>query len=545
MAKSRKRRLKSQSKAKSALKSTSKSRSNSNLTSSTNRKKLRKCYSIAQVESALSDIEGGVSVRRAALKYNVPRTTLIDLTKGRYTADSRPGPSPVLSYNEEKLLSEWVIEMAKRGIPMNRDCLLDSVQKILADDPQRQTPFTDGRPGMAWFSGFMRRHPELSIRQAESISRSRGAVTEESIRGWFSDLDKAVKDRSIEYVLTNSSRQYNGDETGFQLDPHVGKVLGPKGQAVYTETGGLREQMTVLVTSRADGKLMTCAIVYPYKRSIPKAIIDGIPAGFCAARSDKGWMNSEVFFEYMANTFIPELAAERRREKGLSDTDELLLDDSDWVVYWLDGYSSHLTLHTSKLCDVNKVMLYCFKAHASHICQPNDLGPFKPLKSEWKNAVAEWRLHHPYEVLSRVNFADVLAKAVTNLSPEAIVAGYRAAGLYPFDPEAVHYERLTVTNQQKYDHKAFAVSEETEHQITLRCIEAALGPQLVSSYKQCNGIFQPADVPALSAYELWKYFRETAECVTDEQTENKQLSAFTQNDAQINGHSQLGKPINS
>ena len=138
----------------------------------------------------------------------------------------------------------------------------------------------------------------------------------------------------------------------------------------------------------------------------------------------------------------------------------------------------------------------------------------------------------------------MLAKAVTNLSPEAIVAGYRAAGLYPFDPEAVHYERLTVTNQRQYDLKAFAVSEETEHQITLRCIEAALGPQLVSSYKQYNGVFQPMDVPALSAYELWKYFRETAKCETNDQTENKQLSTFTQNDAQVNGHSQLGKPIN-
>jgi len=90
-----------------------------------NRKKLKKNYSVTQIESALSEIEGGVSVRRAALKYSVPCTTLIDLTKGRYTANSRPGPSPVLSHHEEKLLSEWVIEMAKRGIPMKRDCLLE------------------------------------------------------------------------------------------------------------------------------------------------------------------------------------------------------------------------------------------------------------------------------------------------------------------------------------------------------------------------------------------------------------------------------------
>jgi len=83
MAKSRKSKLKSLPKSKSASKSASKSTSKSRPVPSMNRKKLKKNYSVAQVESALSEIEGGVSVRRAALKYSVPRTTLIDLTKGR------------------------------------------------------------------------------------------------------------------------------------------------------------------------------------------------------------------------------------------------------------------------------------------------------------------------------------------------------------------------------------------------------------------------------------------------------------------------------
>ena len=37
-----------------------------------------------------------------------------------------------------------------------------------------------------------------------------------------------------------------------------------------------------------------------------------------------------------------------------------------------------------------------------------------------------------------------------------------------------------MTDQWQYDHRAFAVSEETDHQMTLRYIEAALGPELVS-----------------------------------------------------------------
>ena len=35
-----------------------------------------------------------------------------------------------------------------------------------------------------------------------------------------------------------------------------------------------------------------------------------------------------------------------------------------------------------------------------HICQPNDVGPFKPLKNEWRKAVSDWRLTHPFSTIS-------------------------------------------------------------------------------------------------------------------------------------------------
>ena len=233
------------------------------------------------------------------------------------------------------------------------------------------------------------------------------------IRGWFGDVQRFFKERNIEYVLSNATRQFNSDETGFQLDPKSGKVLAPRGEVAYTEIGDMKEQMTVLVTTRADGFVMKSAIVYPYKRAVPKAIVENVPDSFCIARSESGWMTSDAFFEYVANVFIPQLAEIRRAERGLLPDEELILDDSDWIVLWIDGYRSHLTLHTSEICELNKIILYCFKAHASHVCLPNDLGPFKPLKTEWKAAVAEWRLGHPYKALSRAVFATVLSKAVS------------------------------------------------------------------------------------------------------------------------------------
>jgi len=119
------------------------------------------------------------------------------------------------------------------------------------------------------------------------------------------------------------------------------------------------------------------------------------------------------------------------QEKNLQASEALVLTESNWIVYWIDGYSSHLTLHVSKLCEHNHIHLYCFKAHASHVCQPIDVGPFKPLKAELKQAVCEWRQTHPYQAPTRQEFAPLLAKTLEKLNREAIIAGYKATGLYP------------------------------------------------------------------------------------------------------------------
>ena len=306
-------------------------------------------------------------------------------------------------------------------------------------------------------------------------------------------------------MLHNPRKQFNGDETGFQLYPKTERVIGPKGVAIYSESVGNREQMSVLITMRADGNLMTSAIVYPYKKCIPKNVLDSMPSGFSIAKSDSGWMTPAIFFEYFANAFIPELAAIRRQEKGLGQKEELILTEKDWVVFWMDGYASHLMYHTSQLCELNHIVLYHFKAHSSHICQLNDVGPFKPLKNEWRKAVSEWRLSHPYTSLTKSNFAAVLKEAMKKLDPNSIIAGYRTTGLFPFDEHAVHYKRLTATNQRKYDEAAFGdmQSDVDVNAAALLALEHALGEETVAQYKvrQRCGPFVATKYPQLIVHD--------------------------------------------
>jgi len=42
---------------------------------------------------------------------------------------------------------------------------------------------------------------------------------------------------------------------GFQLDPRTGRILAHRNENVYSEAGGTKEQVTALITTRADGTM--------------------------------------------------------------------------------------------------------------------------------------------------------------------------------------------------------------------------------------------------------------------------------------------------
>ena len=149
-----------------------------------------KHYTVDQLISALNDVrQGELSVKKAAEKWGVPRSTLTDKKLGRSDTNSRPGPCTVLTADEEALLCEWIAQMSHRALPITKRSLLDSIQAVLTESP-RPNPFVKNRPGNRWFDLFMKRYPCVADKHAESISRSRGALTAGCIRGWFSDVEK-------------------------------------------------------------------------------------------------------------------------------------------------------------------------------------------------------------------------------------------------------------------------------------------------------------------------------------------------------------------
>ena len=104
-------------------------------------------YLTESMDSALKEVrEDRLTCNAASKTYNVPRTTLRDKVAGKSPEERRMGPSPVLTKAEEDSLATFCIKLLKCGFPINRDDLMDIVQRVIKDDG-RKNPFTEDRPG--------------------------------------------------------------------------------------------------------------------------------------------------------------------------------------------------------------------------------------------------------------------------------------------------------------------------------------------------------------------------------------------------------------
>ena len=81
------------------------------------------------------------------------------------------------------------------------------------------------------------------------------------------------------------------------------------------------------------------------------------------------------------------------------------------------------------------------------IClQPLDLAPFGPLKAKMETLSSAWHHQHPGEVLNKYTLMPNVAyqefeEVFSN--QELLQTGFRIAGLFPWNPKAVHWEKLT------------------------------------------------------------------------------------------------------
>ena len=104
--------------------------------------------------------------------------------------------------------------------------------------------------GESWWTRFMKRHPELSLRTSDPLSHCRSSAVSQPVLDYYFELLK--KTLEVNGLMDKPNRIYNMDESGMPLDHRQPKRIAPKGtKKVHGPSSGNKTQITILACANA------------------------------------------------------------------------------------------------------------------------------------------------------------------------------------------------------------------------------------------------------------------------------------------------------
>ena len=366
-------------------------------------------------------VKDGVSIRKAAELYNVPKSTLGDRISGRVLPGSTSGPSTYLSAQEEKELTTFLCRSAAIGYGRTRKEVIAIVERVLSSRGVYKTVSS------GWWESFVKRNPQIVLRSPAALSTVRALASDrDSLDKYFDILEDAME----ENCLTDAPLQiFNMDETGLALDPKSMKTVNLKGsQNPSTISSGTKQQITIVGCVRADGQSLPPMVIWNRKK-LPIELSSGEVPGTVYGLSEKGWIDRELFFVWFRKLFLNYAPACR----------PLLL--------LVDGHSSHYCPEAIRYAAEQQIIIFTFPPNTTHLTQPLDKGMFGPLKIAWREAVHNYLIKNPGKVISKYNFSSIFSEAwIQSMTPKNVLAGFRTTGVYPLNRDAIKLPGDDVTS---------------------------------------------------------------------------------------------------
>ncbi|CAK5268608.1 unnamed protein product [Mycena citricolor] len=351
-----------------------------------------------------------MSLRRAAVHYAVPRSTLSRRINGAQTHQDSHENQQLLTKATEAVLIQWIKIFGERGMPMSLKTVEDYATQLA------------GRPvGGKWAQRFKNRHADqLRVRWTQHLEKCRANnLNATTVNNYFDLLTDVVTKYEIKPANT-----YNMDEKGIQLGVSGrSQVLVDRDQKVVRRvTNGDRELVTVIETLCADGSALAPTIIFRGARRDANWSKEN-PCGASIAVSPRGWTDQHLGSLWLEKTFHPESLAR-------------LEDPSEYRLLVLDGHNSHCTFRFASFAEEHRIIILCLPPHTTHALQPCDVGAFKPLSSFWKKEVQE--LNARGQQVTKYNLLAIYSAARAQaFKHDTIQNAFRRSGIHPLDRTAV------------------------------------------------------------------------------------------------------------
>ena len=246
-----------------------------------------------------------LTLYQSSVVHNVPYSTLnyrlkteTDEFKAAYVTET------VIGYKND-LLVEQIIRLQRVGFGLTaNDIRRMAFEFAVQNNLPKANLFNADKKiaGWDWYSGFMERHPVISLRKSQAISFARAqCMNRPQVDEFFTMLSE-----ELDTLGLHQSPQaiYNMDESGLHLHFRPGKVLAAKGdRSVLQVTQSERaENVTVVACCCAAGHFTQPLVIYKGKRNKAE-FADNLPPGSCVAMSDSSYITTDIFL--VASSFQP------------------------------------------------------------------------------------------------------------------------------------------------------------------------------------------------------------------------------------------------
>lgn len=342
-----------------------------------------KNYDQQSVEHALQKIiDEGWSFRKASTTYRIPFGTLYNRYHGLHIKKS--GGQTAFSLEEEKQLIRCATICGEWGFPLSLTDLRQLAKNWLDSQGRTIEKFSNNLPGPDWVYSLLKRHKtELTQRLAANIKRARADVSRDVLNKYFDNLQETIEGIPASHV-------FNYDETNLQDDPGRKKLLYSRGVKYPERVCNFTKTATsIMMCGSASGVLLPPYIIYRAEKMWTQWT-EGGPKGppccnkkCCASgarynRTSHGWIDAPTFSDWFTSTFLP--------HAKLLEGRKILIGDN---------LGSHFTEDVIRLCEENNIGFVCLPKNATHLCQPLDVGFFRPFKLAWRQTLIDWKKNHP------------------------------------------------------------------------------------------------------------------------------------------------------
>lgn len=366
----------------------------------------------------------GMSIRKAADQFRVPRATLADRVSGQINPKCLKNEQTLFTQEEELSLIEHVEALAQLGYGATNSKLRDMAGELayVLRKRRHNKPLSN-----VWLAGFLSRWNTRvsSVRPSSLDSYRAKSSTPEAIKLYFDNLGKTIQEHDL---MDKPACIYNLDETGIQPEHRPPNIIAPLNERAQAVTSPRSTTTTIIGCVNAMGNHLPPYFIFKGKRQNPD-LMKGTSPGSHYTMSDSGWSNAQIFREYLETHFLPNV------RRGSNDNQVILLI--------FDGSSTHTSKQLIEWAISQNLILFVLPAHTSHILQPLDVAVFGPFKGFYYRECAAFMQEHMGTVVTRYDMAEIACKAYLKaMSPANIVSSFKKTGIYPLNRQAIEVEKL-------------------------------------------------------------------------------------------------------